>query len=75
MLLLNLFYSLTVAFSLGVLSAWRIANYAERQQWWTLRLRLSLWQPYVLASWILCVSITVAFALHAGSVTIRDIAY
>jgi hypothetical protein len=46
------------------ISAWRIANYAERQQWWTLRLRLSLWQPYVLASWILRVSITIAFALY-----------
>jgi hypothetical protein len=62
--LLNLFYSAVAAFSLAVFSAWRFVVYAERQQWWTLRLRLSLWQPYVLASWILCATVSTAFTLY-----------
>jgi hypothetical protein len=64
MSVLNLLYGFAVAFSLSVLSAWRIANYAERHQLWTLRLRMSLWQPYVLASCIICSYITFSIALY-----------
>lgn len=60
----KLLYILEVLFSLSLLSAWRIADYAERQQWWTVRLRLSLWQPYVLTSWILCTSVTFIVVMY-----------
>ena len=61
---LNLLYVFAAVFTLGVLSAWRIANYAERHQLWTLRLRMSLWQPYVLTSWILCAYTAISIALY-----------
>ena len=50
-------YTPTVILSFLVLLGWRFAKFAERQQLWTLRLVLSLWQPYVIAAWALLSSI------------------
>ncbi|KAJ5526390.1 hypothetical protein N7494_013040 [Penicillium frequentans] len=60
----KVFYGLAAFFSLGVLAAWRIANHAEKQQWWTLRFRLSLLQPYVLTGWIFYTVLTLIVALY-----------
>ncbi|KAJ5670955.1 hypothetical protein N7507_000082 [Penicillium longicatenatum] len=60
----NIIYSLACLFSLAVLAAWRVARYAEKQQWWTLRLRLSLWQPYILTGWISYTALTLIIALY-----------
>lgn len=64
MLYSKILYGLATFFSLGVLAAWRIANYAEKKQWWTLRLRLSLLQPYVLTGWIIYTVLTLIIALY-----------
>ncbi|KAJ5914956.1 hypothetical protein N7504_003839 [Penicillium tannophilum] len=64
MLYLKIFYGLAAFFSLGVLAAWRIANHAEKQQWWTFRLRLSLLQPYVLTGWTFYTMLTLIVALY-----------
>lgn len=46
------------------MSGWCLIKYCERQQLWTLRLVLSLYQPYLLAPWILSSSAFVAILLE-----------
>lgn len=64
MTLLMLLDIVSIILSVVSFFGWRVSEYAEKQELWTLRLRLSLWQPYLLPLWVISFSTTLLHIVY-----------